>query len=195
MDTIIKKVKAHCFELFSSSRCNTFPFHNIRHTLDVFENVKTIGEYEGINKEEMEILKIAALFHDTGFSQAYNGHENLSINNAQAFLCKMNYSKENIENVVNCIKATKMPQNPNHILEKIICDADLFHLASPKYKTKNMLLRKEWSLLLDLTFTDEQWKTLNIDFFKNHEYKTSYGKSYLALRKLANIEKMETSCC
>lgn len=194
MDTIIERVKAHCLDLLNNSRCKILPFHNIQHTLDVFENVQIIGEFEGIDENQMEILKIAALFHDTGVSETYNGHEDISTNNAILFLHKINYSENRIEHVVNCINATKMPQHPNYELERIMCDADLFHLSSPEYFAKNLLLRKEWSQYLSLDFTDEQWETMNLNFFKTHEYKTTYGKQVLAQRKLVNMAKMEAMC-
>lgn len=187
----INNLKNNCLELLRKSRCNALPFHGIKHTMEVFDNVSLIGNYENVNVEEQEILKIAALFHDTGMAETYIGHEKVSADNAKIFLNESNYSKEKLELVLNCINATKMPQNPETLLGRIICDADLFHLASTNYIFKNELLRTEWTDYMDLIFTDEEWYQLNLEFLVNHNYHTDFGKIVLQEGKQKNIELME----
>ncbi|MGC1205228.1 MAG: HD domain-containing protein [Flavobacteriaceae bacterium] len=191
MSSQVSKVKKHCLDLLKHSRCKVLPFHSIKHTLEVFENVETIGNYEGVNKEEIEILKIAGLFHDTGISQEYIGHESISANYANTFLSGLNYPNNAKAEILNCILATRMPQNPISTLECIICDADLFHLSSSNYLFKNELLRTEWKEYMDLIFTDEEWCQLNLDFLTNHKYHTDYGKNVLQEKKQKNIMLME----
>ncbi len=170
-----------------NSRCKVLPFHSIQHTLEVYKNVQNIGKQEECNTDELEILKIAALFHDTGVSVTYKGHEDISANNAHSFLTDLKYPVSKIEEVINCINATKMPQNPNSKLEQIICDADLFHLSAKVYMLKNELLRIEWKNYMDLIFTDQDWFKLNLDFLTEHHYHTKYGKKELEVKKLNNI--------
>jgi predicted metal-dependent HD superfamily phosphohydrolase len=186
-DEIILKVKEHCLELLTHSRCNVLPFHSVKHTLEVFENVQKIGEFEEINNSDLEILKIAALFHDTGLSAAYSGHEDISANNAILFLSFLNYPQNKINAVLKCIDATKMPQRPVSLLEKIICDADLFHLSNSGFITKNKLLRLEWQVYLNWIFSDDEWIVLNSNFLKSHSYHTSFGKSHLEEGKNKNL--------
>ena len=188
---IINKAKDYCLDLLTHSRCKVLPFHCIKHTLEVFDNVETIGNYEGINEEEIAILKISGLFHDTGISQEYIGHESISANYANTFLSGLNYPNNAKAEILNCINATKMPQNPKSTLECIICDADLFHLSSSNYLFKNELLRTEWKEYMDLIFTDEEWYQLNLDFLTNHKYHTEYGKNVLQEKKGNNVMLME----
>ena len=191
MNPIINKVKKHCLHLLNLSRCKVLPFHSVLHTLEVYENVQTIGTYEKLKVLELEILAIAALFHDTGMSATYTGHEDISSNNAHIFLNDLNYPVKNIVRVINCIDATKMPQHPKTELELVICDADLFHLSSENYFLKNELLRREWQTYRDLIFTDEDWFKLNLDFLSRHTYHTEYGKNVLEEKKQKNIMLME----
>ncbi|WP_142784038.1 HD domain-containing protein [Changchengzhania lutea] len=191
MNAQVNNIKKHCLDLLTHSRCKVLPFHSNKHTLEVFENVETIGNYEGINGEEIEILKIAALFHDTGISQDYVGHESIGANYAHDYLSELDYSNSAKVQILNCIMATKMPQNPETLLECIICDADLFHLASSNYIFKNELLREEWKTYMDLIFTDEEWYQLNLEFLVNHKYYTDYGKNVLREKKQKNIMLME----
>lgn len=188
---IINTTKNYCLNLLMHSRCKSLPFHSIKHTLEVFENVETIGNYEGVIEEEIEILKIAGLFHDTGISQEYIDHESISANFANTFLSRLNYSNKAKAEILNCINATKMPQNPKSTLDRIICDADLFHLSSSNYLFKNELLRTEWKEYMDLIFTDEEWYQLNLDFLTNHKYHTDYGKNVIKEKKQNNIILME----
>ncbi|XCF04777.1 HD domain-containing protein [Tamlana crocina] len=191
MNSIVRKVKKHCLDLLMHSRCKVLPFHCVQHTLEVYKNVQTIGKQEKCNAEEFEILKIAALFHDTGVSATYKGHEDISANNAHLFLSDLKYPVNKIAEVMNCINATKMPQNPKTKLEQIICDADLFHLSTKVYMLKNELLRIEWKTYMNLIFTDQDWFKLNLDFLSEHHYHTNYGKNVLQEKKKKNIELLE----
>ena len=187
----VEMVKEHCTQLISETRCSVMPYHNLEHTMNVYNSVQVIGEFEGLNLLEIEILKIAALFHDTGFAETYFGHEEISIRNARQFLKAKKYPEEIIEKVVDCIRATKMPQRPISKLEKIICDSDLFHLSSPDYILKSSLLQQELNLYLELNITDDQWLEMNLSFLRQHKFCSPYGKTVLADLKNRNIQKLE----
>ena len=54
-------------------------YHSVAHTMDVLEKAVEIAKQEGVNNEnEIMLLKVAALFHDTGFLEVYMGHEEKS---------------------------------------------------------------------------------------------------------------------
>jgi len=189
------KVKQHCLNLLSDSRCSHLPFHNVTHTLEVFKNVEFIGKHERLNELELEILKIAALFHDTGVAVAYKDHEAISSKNAQRFLTHLGYPAERIIKVMQCIAATRMPQQPRTKLERVMCDADLFHLSTDVFLSKNLQLRSEWKKALDLTFTDEEWFRLNFEFLSDHHYQSTYGKTVLEQQKSKNRLLMNKLSC
>jgi len=50
-------------------------FHTISHTLEVLKNSEIIGRYCSIDEDELNILRMAALFHDVGYVDAYDDHE------------------------------------------------------------------------------------------------------------------------
>ena len=87
-------------------------YHNIDHTLNVVESAKLIGEHNGLSKEDMDILLVAAWFHDTGMVSVYIGHEEKSIEIFKNYIIKEQFPVEKIEKVAQLIKATKVPQNP-----------------------------------------------------------------------------------
>ena len=45
MDKVVRKAMKHCRKIFQNSRCEKLTFHNIAHTLEVYDNVKKIGAF------------------------------------------------------------------------------------------------------------------------------------------------------
>lgn len=70
-------------------------------------------------------LLIAALFHDSGFTKAYNGNEAFGANIAREWLETEQHPEERIVRIEELILATIPFTPPKNILEKIIQDADL----------------------------------------------------------------------
>lgn len=165
-------------------------FHNQEHTAGVFDAVTEIGSAMAINENELSIVQIAALFHDTGYLQLYKGHEELSASIAHDYLLKNHVSDAFISEVSSCIFATRMPQHPAAELQEIICDADLKHLATDDYIFQASLLRKEWELVLGRTFTDRQWYLENLQLFSKHTYFTSYAQQHWQKGKEKNRIKI-----
>ncbi|MRX62877.1 HD domain-containing protein [Maribacter sp. RZ05] len=187
----IKSITKYCSDILHSDKCKNLPFHNFAHTQEVVDNVFLISNAIGIRPKEADLIAIAACFHDTGFSETYEGHEEVSKRLAAQYLSKTNCSQNKIERVLSCIDATKMPQNPTDIYAKILCDADLFHLGTTNYMYRNMLLRKEWELFCDNVMTDGEWQLLNIKFLEEHRFKTTYGKEVLEKGKQENLIKLK----
>lgn len=191
MNALIEIVKEHCTKLINETRCCIMPYHNLEHTMNVYNNVQVIGKIEDLNVLEIEICSIAALFHDTGFAETYFDHEEISMRNARQFLTEKKYPEETIEKVIDCIRATKMPQRPFSKLEKVMCDSNLFHLSSPDYILKSNFLQQELNLYLELNITDKQWLETNLNFLMEHKYCSNYGKNVLTDLKNSNILKLE----
>lgn len=162
-------------------------FHNLSHTLQVVEAVKEICFEENVLADEVELVTLAAWFHDTGHIEVYKGHEEVSKKIAKQFLSEQQYDNKKIAIILDIINGTIMPQQPSNNLQQIMCDADLYHLSIPKYCILQHTLRQEWSELLNLHYSDEDWQILNIAFLFNHHYLTEYGKNILAQKKAENI--------
>ncbi|MBW2961123.1 HD domain-containing protein [Mesonia aestuariivivens] len=188
MNALLEKTKTHCQQLLSESRCKELAFHNSQHTKEVFNSAKKIGAYVNLSEEELEIVLLAALFHDTGNMDCFKNHESVSAQKASDYLNEIGFEPSKIEKVIKCILATKMPQSPTNILEEVICDADLAHLGEESFISKNGLLRKEWSEHLKICFSNKEWVKLNIDFLECHRYFTPYGKKLLLPQKKKNLK-------
>ena len=78
-------------------------------------------------------------------------------------------------------------QSPVSQVEKILCDADLFHLATEDFKARNQLLKQEQETLLGHKISKKDWRKNNIQFLENHKYFTEYGQEVLEPQKHENL--------
>jgi len=141
--TITESAADFVFELFKNKLAPIYVYHNFTHTEEVVESCRKISSKLGINESDLEILLLAAWFHDTGFTVRSDNHEDVSIEIAKNFLKENNYSDERAQLVFNCINSTRFPSSPKNLIEEILCDADLFHLGTKDYSVKSNLLRME----------------------------------------------------
>lgn len=165
-------------------------YHCYDHTMDVLEQCVRIAEAESItNQKDIFLLKVAALYHDTGFLKAYRFHEAAS---CDIFLEETNgfgFTEADIAVVKRLIMATQIPQQPADILEKIICDADLDYLGRDDFFSIGETLRKEF-LLFKVVANDDEWESLQLKFLKNHSYHTTSSQLLREPAKQLNISKL-----
>ena len=119
-------------------------YHNLNHTAEVVSAVKEIASAEGVGDDDLELLLIAAWFHDSGYVKTCKGHEEVSVGYVKEFLQSINYTEDNTKQIESLICATKMPQSPKNHLEEILCDADLHHIGMKEFEEKGDLLRLEY---------------------------------------------------
>ncbi|MBS1517542.1 MAG: HD domain-containing protein [Bacteroidetes bacterium] len=179
------------FDLFKNKLQSIYVYHNLDHTEEVVEAIKKIGIKTGLNEEDLEIVTLAGWFHDTGFIERSENHEDISIEIARKFLTERNYNPDNISLIIGCINATRFPQAPTNILEEIICDADLFHIGSKNYFSKSDLLRLEWEKSSGKFYNEIEWLKINIDFLTAHKFFTKYAKKSCGDNKSELIVKLQ----
>jgi len=185
----LKKVYSQVAELLSGLP-GSMQFHNTNHTRQVFLIATEIALHSKIDHQDILALQVAALFHDTGYLYDYIGHEEKSKLIAANFLLQEGCSEALINDVMDTIAATKVPQQPQNIIQQILCDADLAHLAEPNYEDLITGLRAEWQTHLQKHFTDDEWRVNNIAFMQQHRYFTPYGVNVLEPLKQQNLKKL-----
>ncbi len=164
-------------------------YHDVRHTLDVIEQSQTIGKLEGISLRELEILKIAALFHDTGFLEVRTGHEQASVNFFQNIGGLSTLTLEDCDIIAGCIRATRMPQNPLNHLERILCDADLDYLGREDFDLIGENLFLEMSACGEMS-DRITWDNLQVKFLEAHSYHTRSNQTRRNTKKEQNLNEV-----
>lgn len=184
---LIKKTKEYVVGFIADNFTEKICYHNIDHTLEVVEASEIIGKKLNISTENLEIVILAAWFHDTGYFLGCTNHEEASANIAKLYLEGEAIDSTTIDKIICCIMATKIPQTPKSILEKIICDADLFHLATDKFFGKSELLLTELTLH-NQKIDQKCWLIKSKEFVESHNYHTSFGKEFLLPELAKNLE-------
>jgi len=164
-------------------------YHNLKHTVDVVTQVELIGKSEGVNSEQMLLLKTAALFHDIGHLVSYDHHEEEGVKMARQMLPEYYYTPHQIERIANLIMATRMPPNPSDLLEKIICDADLDYLGRTDFVPVAYNLYKELKIRNKVN-SFEDWKRIQIGFIRRHSYYTRTAQRLREVNKKRQLEKI-----
>jgi len=168
-------------------------YHNISHTEEVVKATTTLLENSKILEEDKECVLIAAWFHDVGYVNGVKNHEDLSKKEVLLFLKENNFDEEKFQKITACIEATKMPQAPKNEIERILCDADLFHITKTSFKEDSSLLRLEWELLEHKIMSDIEWHQCNSDFLQKHNFHTDFAFRNWSPLKAINISTNEKS--
>jgi HD superfamily phosphodiesterase len=171
-----KDVEDYALGLLKRELPKDLYYHGLHHTLDVLRSAEMIGKEEKISDKEMELLKVAVLFHDIGFTRVYKNHEEVGCEMAKEALPGFGFSAKEIEAIMGMIMATKIPQRPNNQLEMIIADADLEYLGTDNFEKIGRTLFEEIKIYLDIE-SERQWNIIQMNFLKGHHYFTDYCKA------------------
>ena len=179
-DSLLKDAQAFVTDLFQNKVSKTVRFHTLDHTREVVAACERIAGFYHLPEDDRLALLLAAWFHDTGYSGGQaRDHETVSAQLASEFLTERNAPQELTGKVIGCINATRMPQSPTNTLEKILCDADLFHLGTESFKEKTTLLREELKAFGGEDISKKEWWKKNTEFLEAHKYFTTYGQENL----------------
>ena len=182
-------MKDFVVSLLKTKLSEYYYYHNHEHTLYVTEKAIEIGRHEACTEKELELLSLAALWHDTGYITIYNNHEEESCLLARQYLPEYGYSSTDIDKVCGMIMATKIPQSPKTKLEEILADADLEYLGTSGFETMAHRLFKELQQI-NTSLTEEKWRLMQISFLQNHHYFTRYCKENRNHIKQMNLSKL-----
>ena len=162
-------------------------YHNIAHTLDVLEQAVSLASAEGIrSKQDLLLLKTAAVYHDSGFLFQYKNHEEKSCEIAAADLSAL-FDKKEMDRICGMIMATKIPQTPHNLGEQILCDADLDYLGRDDFLPISENLHREF-IRFGIIPEQADWDQIQISFFESHHYFTATA---LARRQKKKSEHLQ----
>ncbi|WP_346237627.1 Pycsar system effector family protein [Niabella insulamsoli] len=183
------QVKKHV-EAYFHAQEEPLVYHNFKHTEGVVLAAIQIANHYQLHEKDYFIVTTAAWFHDAGYFLDYANHEQKSAELARDFLDSKGIDQDTIEQVVQCILATKMPQKPTGRLEEIVCDADLFHFGTDAFRANNKLMRLEVEGKKQMKVNKADWRKNTISLLKNHSYFTDYCRALLDNKKRENLEAL-----
>jgi len=173
---LVKQSEDFVSNLLKDNLSNLYSYHNFNHTFNVVNAVIKLSDKEKVEGTDKEMLLIAAWFHDTGYLNGVENHEDESVKIAAKFLKEKEQSDEFITEVSKLILATSKLYVPQTQLEKIIKDADYVHITSLEYESSCELLRSELKSTMDISFSSLEWAKENLNFLLNkHRFYTDYA--------------------
>lgn len=188
---LLEQAQSYVTDLFQSKVDPKFLFHNLDHTQQVVSAATEIASHYELNDEDRLVLMLSAWFHDTGFRHGHpHDHEKESIRLATEFLQQHHVDGELVQRVSSCIQATRMPQSPLSQVEKIMCDADLYHLGTSEFKKMNQQLKREQEAYTGKEISKKEWRQRNIEFLESHQYFTDYCQQKLEPQKQIWIREL-----
>ena len=188
---ILTQAGAYVEAYFRTREPHWAVYHNLKHTKDVVEAAREIGLAVRLSEEQIEIVTLAAWFHDIGYLEDANDHEQKGVEMASRFLLENGYPPDKIGKVAGCIRATKIPQEPANLMEQVLCDADLAHLANENFLELSDLVRLELALREGREFSDLEWLEENVRFVTALSYHTSYARSKFTVRYTKNLSALQ----
>lgn len=189
---LVEQAKDFVEKLFKDKLSSSYTYHNLNHTIDVVAAVNILVDAENIDPSDKEILLLAAWFHDTGYIKGCDNHEESSVVIVTDFLKEKGKSATYIEKVAGLIRATTYGYVPKTLVEKIIRDADHYHLSSDEYTVTCNALRLEWQSMSEKTYSDADWVIENLDFLTHkHHYYTDFALKIWQPLKEKNIKRLQ----
>ena len=147
MEAILLEAEKHVSTLLNDELKHHYMYHNLSHTQRVVAAAKEIIEGEKIVEDEANKIILAAWFHDAGYTNSNDNHEEESVTILKSFLKDKKVPEDFTKAVSDLILATKMGVEPQNLSEKIIRDADCAHFKDKDYSEVSELLRNEWEFV------------------------------------------------
>ncbi len=164
-------------------------YHNIDHIYDVLNASLIIAKHEQLSEDEVNLLKLAALYHDAGFIHSPKNHEQKGAEMAGEMLPVFGLNENLIEIIQGMILATRIPQSPSNHLEKILCDADLDYLGRDDFYEIGGRLLEELKAQ-GVVETEREWNLVQKTFLESHRYHTKFSKENREGKKHQHIQEI-----
>jgi uncharacterized protein len=183
----LEAVEEYVLERLGRELSPRLTYHNLEHTRDdVVPAARRLAALHGLPLAQTTLLTTAAWFHDLGFVERREGHEQVSIRIAREVLPRFGYGGEDVETIIGIISATRLPQSPNAVLEQLMADADLDVLGRADFLDKNEGLRVEHANHGEPA-ERRAWYASQIEFLRQHRYFTATATELRSAGKRDNL--------
>jgi uncharacterized protein len=163
---------AHAIDQLKTKLSPSLSYHNCWHTqYDVMPAAMRLAKQSNLPDDDIHILQVAAAYHDIGLTEVYDEHEVASTRIAAQILPTFGFHSRQIEQIMGIILATRLPQNPKTLSQRILADADLDVLGRDDFLARNEVLYEETAVYRH-TIPRFQWYQEQLLFLQQHAYFT-----------------------
>lgn len=191
-DLVIARASAYVYELFKENLPRDMTYHSYQHTVETAKAADKIARKENLSNEDKMLVVLAAWFHDTGYIEGADGHEERSAERAREFLSKQGIPDDRISEIERLILSTKPSHAPSNHRERVLHDADIVHIGKKKkFFRYSERLRKEWEEREGREFSDQEWAETQLEFLTRTDFTTKYAKENYGKKRERNIRVVQ----
>jgi uncharacterized protein len=185
------RAQAYALERLERELPTDLCYHSLAHTRDdVVPAAEGLATAECLTGEALLLLRTAAYYHDIGFVVRRQDHEVIGARMVAEILPGFGYTPPQIDAIRAMILATRLPQSPQTLPERILADADLDVLGREDFFATNHCLRVEMARA-GMPASDAEWYRVQLRFLRGHRYWTAAARALRDAQKQRNIVAME----
>jgi len=167
-------------------------YHNSAHTKDVINEATLLARHDQLGTREIELLTVAAAYHDAGYLVQAVDNEGIGAELAQAAMLKDgDFKHDEIELVMQMILDTKVNPDssapittPTHKLSGYLLDADLANFGRDDFFEKKDLYCREVGE--EPSENDRQ----ALQLLERHRWWTPAARGLLEKKKQENLVRL-----
>ena len=164
------------------------------HVLATYRDVEKLGNLAGISQDNINLLKIAALYHEIALPEGRDGHEQRSAATAEEDLKKFGFPQRDTETVKDIILGTGghiedevyVTEPTENLLVLIMRDVDMANSGKKNYLEIIEDLRREWNV-----GDKKAWIETQIVFLSKLKFHTKEASDLWGNQKNLNIQALK----
>ena len=176
-------------------------YHTIDHTYDVLTDAVTFALLDGLSDRDIELVAIAAAFHDTGFVKQRSMNEPIGAQYAREEMQLHKYTEEEILLVEGMVLDTQLKRTPDGFLKQIpttrlsayVLDADLANFGKTTFFAQSVLVLEEMLNrgIKDISSIELRNYLMNTDrLVSRHQWYTHSAKLLFERQKMVNADRL-----
>ncbi|MCB0592982.1 MAG: HD domain-containing protein [Lewinellaceae bacterium] len=184
---ILQDARKYVYDYLTEHLPAEYTFHDYDHAEEVAEISGLLAKKAELASEEALLLRLAAWFHDVGYSEGAEGHEERSAAVARRFMAEKGLKEEQIQAVEQLIRSTRHDHIPDTIPEKILHDANCSFLGRKRFGRRGQLLRLEEERVSGEQYSLLEWNRKLLDLQMSTKFHTIWAQEAFSRRKNKNI--------
>ena len=186
------KIVADILRRIETELSPVYVYHNLDHSKDVLSEALRFAIAEGVDQRSIELIAIAAAYHEAGFLIRAQANEGFAAEMAKnAMQASGEYSDIEIKLVCQMILDTELQniyKGPAQVasteLSKYLLDADVANLGRDDFFTKMELIGQESNIERQTLLKQ------TLQLCRAHQWQTKIAAELLEAKKQENMQKL-----
>ncbi len=192
ISNVVSAASQHVLNVFNQQYDTRYLYHSYERTAGIVAKSEEIGQAMKVSDSTLEVVLLAAWFHETGYQLDASEAVDKSVDLAKDFLNAQRYPADKLNKVIAAIASTGETVNPVTTEEQMLNDAISSYSCGDSFFDQQALLRLEWELLQNRHFSNYEWQQLQMQSLLQTRFLTTYGKLNAAPKVAENIRTQKS---